>query len=76
VKKKILKRIGYSFGGFFGLIVLAALVIVINHKIHLSREDALVKPMGQMVTVDGHKMSVYTEGQGNKTLVFLANLRF
>ncbi|WP_082927280.1 alpha/beta fold hydrolase [Paenibacillus oryzisoli] len=72
MKKKILKRIGYCLGGIVGLFVLAALVVVINHKIHLSREDALVKPMGQMVSVGGHKMSIYTEGQGNTTLVFLA----
>jgi len=29
-------------------------------------------PLGQLVEVDGHKMSVYAEGSGDKTLVFLS----
>ncbi|HBE77844.1 MAG TPA: alpha/beta hydrolase [Firmicutes bacterium] len=70
--KKILKIIGFCLGGIVGLFILAALVIFINHKIKLGSEAALVKPMGQMVSVDGHNMSVYTGGQGNTTLVFLA----
>ncbi|AZN42652.1 alpha/beta fold hydrolase [Paenibacillus albus] len=72
MKKKISKIIKICLGGIVGLVIVAVLVVIINHKIQLSRENALVKPIGQMVTVDGHKMSVYTEGQGNKTLVFLA----
>ena len=72
IVKKILKIIGFCLGGIVGLLIIAALVIFINHKIKLSSEAALVKPMGQMVSVDGHNMSVYTEGKGNTTLVFLA----
>ena len=38
----------------------------------LKVEEPLRAPLGQLVEVDGHKMSVYTEGTGDKTLVFLS----
>ncbi len=47
-------------------------VIYINHKIHLSKESALLSPLGKIVEVDGHSMSVYREGAGDTTLVFLS----
>ena len=34
--------------------------------------SALLDPLGQMVEVDGHKMSVYIEGSGDTTLVFMS----
>lgn len=60
-----------------GVIVLLLLVLIIvsawiYHKVMLQREKKYRQPLGQMVDVDGHKMSVYTAGQGNKTLVFLS----
>lgn len=70
--KKKLKIIGICLGGILGLLILAFLVMLINHKINLGKEAALIKPMGQMVSVDGHNMNVYTEGQGSTTLVFLS----
>lgn len=51
---------------------LAILGSFINHKIKLNQESDLFKPLGKMVTVDGHSMSVHTEGKGHSTLVFLA----
>lgn len=67
-KKKMLKII---------LIILAIVLILlsaiyINHKIHLHKEQELLSPIGQLVEVDGHNMSVYTEGDGETTLVFLS----
>ena len=38
----------------------------------LKVEEPLRAPLGQLVEVDEHKMSVYTEGTGDKTLVFLS----
>ena len=60
-----------------GLIMIAVLFILllisyINHKIRLAQETALLDPLGQMVEVDGHKMSVYIEGSGDTTLVFMS----
>lgn len=54
------------------LVCVALAVSFVNHRIRLHEEDALISPPGQMVTVDGHRMHVFTEGQGERTLVFLA----
>ena len=52
------------------IIVLGA--IYINHRIQLNKEEALRTPLGKLVEVDGHQMSVYVEGNGDKTIVFLS----
>lgn len=60
----------------FGVIIIALIILLfivyINHQIHLKKESGLRSPLGQMVEVDGHQMSVYTEGTGDTTLVFLS----
>lgn len=54
-------------------IELTVFVVVISiHYIQLKREESLRMPLGQLVEVDGHNMSVYSEGNGEKTLVFLS----
>ena len=55
-----------------GIIILLFLVIFINHKIKLKREAELLTPIGQLVEVDGHKMNIYIEGEGEQTIVFLS----
>ena len=43
------------------------------NKAALVREAELLKrPLGQMVEVDGRKMCVYVQGEGDRTLVFLS----
>ena len=59
------------------IILLIAFIIVlvaiyINHRIQLNKEEALRTPLGKLVEVDGHQMSVYVEGNGDKTIVFLS----
>lgn len=56
------------------LAVLAVLILAvyINHGIQLKKESDFFVPLGQMVDVAGHNMSVYVEGQGNITLVFMS----
>lgn len=44
----------------------------IRHKICLSNEKDLLTPLEELVEVDGHNMSIYVEGEGNHTLVFLS----
>lgn len=46
--------------------------IYINNQIHLKKESAFLSPLGQIVEVDGHHMSVYVEGEGQITLVFMS----
>ena len=60
---------------FFTVIVamlILLLIIYINHQIHLKGENELRLPLGKMVEVDGHNMSVYIEGTGDTTLVFMS----
>ena len=56
----------------FATILLLMLAVYINHKIHLKKESELLLPIGQIVEVDGHNMSVYTEGEGATTLVYMS----
>ena len=67
-KKKVIKIILI----ILAVILILLLAIYINHKIHLQKESKLLTPLGQLVEVDGHNMSVYTEGDGEITLVFLS----
>ena len=67
-RKKVIKII---------FIVLAAVLIVllgiyIHHQVHLKAEAQLRLPLGQMVEVDGHNMSIYVEGTGDLSLVFMS----
>ena len=59
------------------LILLTILAIVLagiyaNHRLQLHKEAPLRAPLGQLVEVNGHQISLYTEGQGDKTLIFLS----
>ena len=48
------------------------IVLYINHRIQLNKEEDLKTPLGKLVEVDGHNMSVYVEGNGEKTIVFMS----
>lgn len=48
------------------------IISLFRHKVCSSREKDLLTPLGELVEVNGHKMSVYTEGDGAKTLVFMS----
>ncbi len=55
------------------LIAIFLIVSYINHKIQLSKEDKLfAQSIGTSVEVNEHLLNVYTEGSGEKTLVFLS----
>ena len=72
--KKVFKTIGKILLGLISLIILSLLGVFIYHRINLSKEASLFSnpPVGELVEVDGHKMNVYTYGEGEDTLVFLA----
>lgn len=67
-RKKGMKVISIVFAAVFILL----LIIYINHQIHLRAESELRLPLGQVVEVDGHNMSIYVEGTGDITLVFMS----
>lgn len=59
------------------LMLLAALTaflaaVYIHHVVRLDQEAELRTPLGEMVEVGGHRMSVYTRGHGGRTLVFMS----
>lgn len=55
-----------------GALVLLLAVCVANHQIKLGKEAPLFSPIGGLVDVDGGQMSVYVDGTGRDTLVFLS----
>ena len=54
------------------VIVLFIIVSFVRHKICSFRERKLLTPLGKIVEVIGQNISVYSEGEGDKTLVFLS----
>lgn len=70
--KKALKITGKVLLALLIILVLFLLIIFLYNKIILEKEESLREPFGQMVEVDGYNMSVYTEGDGEHTLVFLS----
>lgn len=67
-RKRVLKVV------FTAILALLALLLVLfsYHQFCLKMEAGLRLPLGRLVEVDGHNMSVYTEGEGSTTLVFLS----
>ncbi len=53
-------------------VLILLLIVYINHQIHLKEEAELRLPLGKMVEVGGHNMSIYVEGSGDMTLVFMS----
>ena len=55
-----------------GAVLVLLLASFIYHRLALQREKASLNPMGQMVSVNGHDMSVFVKGNSPQTLVFLS----
>ena len=65
--------IGTVFLVILILLILFLMITFICNRIMLDKEKALLDvPLGEMIEVDGHNMCVYTEGEGEHTLVFLS----
>ena len=68
--KKAIKKV------LLGLLILLAvflIIMTIYNQIALRKnKDLYETPLGEMVEVDGHNMSIYTEGEGEHTLVFMS----
>ncbi len=70
--KKAVKFIGIVIGVFISVIAVFIVISFIIHKINLSREDKLFVANGKIVEVNEHSIHVYTEGEGDVTLVFMS----
>lgn len=55
-----------------GAVLVLLLTSFTYHRFALQREKASLTPKGQLVAVNGHKMSVFVKGNGPQTLVFLS----
>ena len=70
--KKALKVIGKVLLGILVVIVLFLAATTVYHRVMLKKEAPLREPVGQLVEVDGHNMNIYTEGEGEHTIVFMS----
>lgn len=70
--KKILVKSLKAILIIFAIIVLLVIITFVRHKICSSNEKDLLTPLGDLVEVNGHNMSIYAEGDGDTTLVFMS----
>ena len=70
--KKALRTIGRILLGLLLLLVIFLTVLFLYNRMMLDREELLRVPLGTMVEIDGHDMCIYTEGEGEHTIVFLS----
>lgn len=57
------------------IIIILAIIILIcfcYHRYRLKKEEKLREPLGQLININGNNVSIYVEGSGPKTLVFLS----
>ncbi len=69
---KILKKIGKILLAVLIVIIAVLLFCFVNHRLRLVSEAELLDVIGNPVTVNGHLINVYTEGNGDTTLVFMS----
>lgn len=68
-----MKKIGKALLGILIVFIVFILGLSIFNKIMIKKEAPLVEnPIGQMVEVDGNEMCIYTEGEGEHTIVFMS----
>lgn len=72
--KKIFRVTGKVLLILIAAIASFLLVMFVYNQIMLKKEAVIFEhpPVGQLVEVDGHNMCIYTEGEGDHTLVFLS----
>ena len=70
--KKALKIIGKILLALLILLIVFIIVMTVINQILLKKEEKLLKDYpGEFVEVDGHKMNIFTVGEGEHTLVFM-----
>ena len=57
---------------------IAAIIVILiwicfgYHRYRLRKEEKLREPLGQLIDINGNNISIYVDGSGSKTLVFLS----
>lgn len=54
------------------IIIILILICFVYHRYMLKKEETLREPLGRLIDINGKNMSIYVEGSGSKTLVFLS----
>lgn len=54
------------------VVAILMLICFVYHRYSLKAEKELREPLGQLIDINGNNMSIYVEGSGSKTLVFLS----
>lgn len=71
--KKALNFTGKVLLGLLILFAIFLIIMIIYNQIMLQMNKDLYKtPLGKLIEVDGHNMSIYTEGEGEHTIVFMS----
>ncbi len=74
-KKNVMKFAKGTIIAVAAVFALTAILVIgtyLYNKASLNREAKLIRHKGEYVEVDGHNMNLLIEGDGDKTLVFLA----
>ena len=72
MKQRVKQLIVIVLLSFILIFVFILSISFINHKLQLSKEEELFVPTGKLIEVNGHQMHIYTEGDGEETLVFMS----
>ena len=72
VVKRIVKGMLIVIGVITALTIVLSVGTYLYNRLCLEKEAKLILHKGQYVEVDGHDMNLLIEGEGEKTLVFLA----
>lgn len=69
---KFLKYFGKTALIIFGLLMIFIIISSVNHNYKLRKESKLYPAPGELIEVNDNKMHIYSEGEGNITLVFMS----
>ena len=70
--KKRIKSMLRVFLWVAAIIVILICICFGYHRYRLRKEEKLREPLGQLIDINGNNISIYVEGSGSKTLVFLS----
>lgn len=70
--KKRIKSMLRVFLWIAAIIVILICICFGYHRYRLRKEEKLREPLGQLIDINENNISIYVEGSGSKTLVFLS----
>ena len=70
--KKRIKSMLRVFLWIAAIIVILICICFVYHRYRLRKEEKLREPLGQIIDINENNISIYVEGSGSKTLVFLS----